>query len=882
VLRNSPKLGSRTQAHIFRFSLSVLVLSLILAVSALAQHRFLENGNPIPRGVEAGFFGDSPTRSKLDLSGQWSYAVEDGASGTVRLPAAYDFVGKVSFTRNIDITGDQLDKYEFHFVMLGSNYNTEVIVNGEFVTNHAGGYTSFIAPITPNTFQVGSNNVIKVVTDNHLNARKSIPLRSMVWGWRNYGGILRDVFILCTPKLFIHDVALRVPSVRDSVSATITATAEIHGNLPSAPVSDGKEQLGFSFEVFDKISGLSVGKSSIVPLKKQGNDWKKTTAEIVLNEPKLWSPDSPELYLVKCHLVNGLQQSKEKPSTVIDEYDLNFGIRTVSLSGGNIIVNGKKTTLKGVIWQEDHPTWGSSLPYEEMEKDIVLMKSLGANAVRFGGHPPHPYMLNLCDRYGLFAMVELPMVNVPANVFQQEDFLDLATMNLKEMIVRDRNHASVFAWGIGDQFESANPVSRGPVESLVRTAKELDSRPVYFASRSLQNDVCIDLVDLACYNVSVNDAKVFKRQLQDWKEQHGSKPIIVSRLGVEVEHGNRNGYSDPLSYEAQAKFYIQHFDIIKSLEYDGAFVWSFNDWKGDVPALTVSSRDPWMHNLGLVSGQREKRIAYEAVRSIYRSEKFVALPIGNYSSTAPMIYVLAGLVVLIGVAYFYNASRRFRENLNRSMMNSYNFFADVRDQRIVSVIHSTILGFIVCVALAIVASSILYHFRQSWVLDNLLSYVLVYDNIKESMVYLVWNPLKCIAYFSVLFFLCLLALTGLLLALSPLFKARMYPYHAYVVAMWSTPPMLILVPVGMILFRVMETSMYVVPSFILVAALLLWVFFRLLKGVSIMYEIRATRAYVLGTFSCLAVLGLVYMYYDYTQSTSTYLAFMYDVMMKSQ
>ncbi len=877
--RKSPTLGSRTLAHFFRFVHSILVLSLILAETSSAQYRFLENGTPIPRGAETGFLVDTPTRAKIDLSGQWNYSVEDGAAGSVRLPAAYDFVAKVSFTRNIDITAEQLDKYDFHFVMLGSNYNTEVIINGEFITNHAGGYTSFVASIPPNTFQVGSNNVLKVITDNHLNARKSIPLRSMVWGWRNYGGVVRDVFILCTPKLFIHDVILRVPVVRDSVSATITATADIHGNLP---VSDGKEQLGFSFEVYDKISGLSVGKSPITALKKQGNDWKKVTSELVLNEPKLWSPESPELYLVKCYLVNGTQQSKEKPATVIDEHDLNYGIRTVSLKGGDIVINGKRTTLKGVIWQEDHPTWGSSLPYEEMEKDVVLMKSLGANAVRFGGHPPHPYMLNLCDRYGLLAMVELPMVNVPANVLLQEDFLDLATMTLKEMITRDRNHPSVLGWGIGDQLESANPASRGAVESLVRTAKELDARPVYFASRSLLDDVCVDLVDLACYNVSVKDAKVFKKQLQEWKEQHGDKPVIVSRVGVEVEHGNRNGYSDPLSYEAQAKFYIQHFDIIKSLDYDGAFVWAFNDWKGDVPALTVSSRDPWMHNLGLVSGQREKRIAYEAVRSIYRSEKFVALPIGNYSSTAPMIYVLAGLVVLIGVAYFYNASRRFRENLNRSMMNSYNFYADVRDQRIVSVIHSTVLGIIVCVATAIVASSILYHFRQSWVLDNLLSYMLVYDNIKESMVYLIWNPLKCIAYFSVLFFLCLLVLTGLLLALSPLFKARMYPYHAYVVAMWSTPPLLILVPIGMILFRVMETSMYVVPSFILVGALLLWVFFRLLKGVSIMYDIRTARAYVLGTLSCLAVLGLVYMYYDYTQSTSTYLAFMYNVMMKSQ
>ncbi len=237
--------------------------------------------------------------------------------------------------------------------------------------------------------------------------------------------------------------------------------------------------------------------------------------------------------------------------------------------------------------------------------------------------------------------------------------------------------------------------------------------------------------------------------------------------------------------------------------------------------------------------------------------------------------------MLIGVAYVYNASRRFRESLNRAVMNSYNFFADVRDQRVVTVIHSTLLGIIVSVATAIVVSSILYHFRHNWVLDNLLSTILVYDNIKETMVYLIWNPLKSIAYFSILIFLVLLLLTAVLLMLSPLFKTRMYPFHAYAITMWSTPPLLILVPVGMILFRLMESSVYVLPSLILVAVLLLWVFIRLLKGVSIMYDVRVMKAYFLGVASLVAVLAIVYFYYDYTQSTSTYLAFMYNVVANS-
>ncbi|MFN0158607.1 MAG: glycoside hydrolase family 2 protein [Bacteroidota bacterium] len=833
------------------------------------------------RGEDSGFLSETPTRLKIDLSGSWGYEIEGGPSGSVKNPSAYDFVGRVAFTRKFEITSEQLDRFDFHFVMLGSNYNTEISLNGDFITNHTGGYTSFVVPIQNGVLQVGNENVARVVTNNELDARKTLPLRSLVWGWRNYGGILRDVYLLGTPKLYVKDAVVQSQVSADFESAEVSVVGSIEGPEPDPAVegqTSKKSTPGFYFEMFDKISGFSIGQSSMVPLVREGDAWKQLRATVKVSSPKLWSPDFPELYLVKCFIVNVAGTGKDKQTGIIDQYDLNYGIRDVQIRNSNIFLNGKRLVLKGVIWQEDHPTWGSAMTNEALEKDVVLIKNLGANAVRLGSHSPHPYMLNLCDRYGLFALEELPLTNVPASILLQEDYADLASIMMKEMIVRDRNHPSVLAWGIGDQFESSNPAVRGFVKSMVDVAKSFDSRPVYYASLNTIKDACTDLVDFAAVNISTQDPKLFKSQLQEWKTGNPDKPVFIAKFGTEVQPNNRSGYSDPFSYEAQARFYIQRFEAIKSVDYDGAFVWSLNDWKGDRPALTVNSGDPWMHTMGLVSADREKRLAYEAVRSVYRAEKFVALPIGNYTASAPIIYVLSGLVVLIGVVYFYNASRRFRENLNRAVMNSYNFFSDVRDQRVVSVIHSTVLGLIVSVAAAIVVSSILYHFRHNVVLDNLLSYFLVYDNLKEAVVYLIWDPLKCIAYLSIVFFCGLLLVTACLMLVSPIFKSRIYPFHAYAIAMWSTPPLLALVPIGMILFRVMESSVYVIPALVIVAALFVWVLLRLLKGMAIIFDAFAPKVYVLGLLSVAALLAVAYVYYDYTQSASIYLTFIYNTM----
>jgi hypothetical protein len=114
-------------------------------------------------------------------------------------------------------------------------------------------------------------------------------------------------------------------------------------------------------------------------------------------------------------------------------------------------------------------------------------------------------------------------------------------------------------------------------------------------------------------------------------------------------------------------------------------------------------------------------------------------------------------------------------------------------------------------------------------------------------------------------------------ALKLVFKARIFAYHAYAVTMWSTPPLLALIPIGMILFRLMESEFYVIPSLIIIGVLVLWVFLRWLKGVSIIYDVRPVKMYVVGAFSCLAVVGLLYLYFDLSQSATMYVSFMYNV-----
>jgi len=835
--------------------------------TAFSQYRFLENGTAGYGGSDGGLFLETPTRLKIDLAGSWSYAVEGGPRGEVRIPSAYDFAARVTFERSVTIPPEQAAGYDFELVVLGVNHKSEFHLNGEYLGNHVGGYTSFVLPVPAGTLRAGAND-IRVEADNILDVRRSVPPRTLAWGWRNYGGVLRDIYLLGVPRFSLRDVAVSSELQPDGRSAVLTVLASVQGRPGQDSVSGRAGVPGVYVEVVEKLTGVPVARSAVQPLERQEQGWSDVRIALPLAAPRLWSVEAPDLYLVKCVLA--LTAAGEQ--RVIDEFHQNHGFRTLRVGREDILLNGKRIVLRGVLWNEDHSAYGGALTYEEMEKDVALIKNLGANAVRFAHHPPHPYMLNLCDRYGLLALQELPLPSVPSSILAEDYVAETAASMLREMITRDRHHPSVLAWGLGDDLDVTAPATREALEALAAVARSLDQRPLYYGTRALREDLCADVVDLVLLHSTAADVKDFRREIDAWKKQYPGRPVVVGRVGTEVQPDNRNGYSDPLSYEAQAKFFLQRLEAARSAAVDGMFLWAFNDWKTDRPSVMVRSGDAWIATMGLVGQQREKRLAYEAVRAVYRGEKFAALPIGSHGSGAPIMYVIVGLVILLGVAYLYNASRRFRDSLIRSSFNSFNFFTDAREQRMVSVVHSLLLALAAALGFGVVVSSLLHRFRTHWALDNLLSLVTLYDNVKEHVIRLIWDPVASILVVTAVVLSAQLVVWLLLMAMGPLFRTRLSAYNAFVLTAWSAAPLLILVPVGMILYRLTESPFYVLPAILLPVLLLVWVVLRLLKGLAIMTDAPRLKVMVLGILLLAATGAGTYLALDQSRAVSAHLA----------
>lgn len=790
----------------------------------------------------------------------------------MNIPSAFAAQGKVMFQRVISVPADIVAKYRFTIVALGISQNAEITINNDFITSHSGGYTSIIQSIPAQCIQSEHDNVVRIVVSNLLNNSNTFPLRPLPSMARNYGGITRDIYLLGTPSTYISSA--RVTAEQDEKTGAVrlhVLSAVERGN-----VSPDDKSLGCRVEVFDKISGIMVGRSPVQPIRFSDSSTTNVEATAVVQGMKRWSPDNPDLYLLRCSLV-----PVRGEGAPLDSYEMSWGFRVVSIENGSFLLNGSRLVLRGVIWNEDHPAYGNALSFEQMEKDVALIKTLGANAIRFAGHPPHPYMLDLCDRYGLLALVDLPLQWVPGSILSSEGFQEQSSVALRDMILQNVNHPSVFCWGMGDGLDMSSPDTRAGLENLVHIARALDSRLLYAPTISLSGDRCTDLMDMAALEVPAGDTKEFRSRLESWRAAHPRMPVIVASFGSEVQQENRRGSNDPYSQEAQARYYLQRFEIIKTLNYAGGILSSFNDWTSAEASLTVHSGDPWFESMGLVDGFREKRLAFDAVRAVMHGEKFVALPLGSYSNKAPIVFVLAGFAFLVGMVYLYNRNRRFRENLNRSIFSAYNFFADIRDQHEVAITHTLLLGLGAAAGVGLMVSSIAYHFRESWIADILLSLLFVYDPLKAFFVRIIWNPLAAIGLFGAGVILLLFLAAALILALRVFFRQKIYAAHAVTVTFWAGAPLLLYIPFGMIAYRVMESPTYVLPFCVFFVVMQIWVGLRLLKGLSIIFDVRRARMYAAGLLVFLIVLAGAYLAYDVGEALPAYIQLLYHAATQS-
>ncbi|MFH1538602.1 MAG: glycoside hydrolase family 2 TIM barrel-domain containing protein [bacterium] len=546
---------------------------------------------------------ESPLRKYLWLNGLWDFRLRGEKRwrriflprSLSTIPGLGFYKGGGAFRRVFSVpAGWSLGRVILHF--RGVNHHAEVLLDGRRIGVHDGGHTPFEMDVT-NRIRDSRERELEVRVSNEL-SRSTVP---NVAGWRNEGGILREVYLETVPEVYIRDVYIMAePDLRGRAAVALSVKIENPGLIPK----------DYSIEVLNPMG--------VVAHRHRVEGWTMQTLQhrFTLTFVSLWSAANPDLYVCRVSV-------DERGG---DELSMRFGIKKVECREGDIVVNGKRVKLRCADRWEDYGGTGRVGSFAQIEADLKLMKEAGFNAVRLCPFPHHPAALEVCDRIGLYVLEEIPVWKSVVGDMVDPVYQQSAEQQLVEMLARDRNRASVLMWGLANDVDSDTKEGRWFIERLVRVARGLDSRPVYIVSSEGGEEQCADLVDVlgVSFRRLAGGARgEMEREIREWREWFPGKQFFVVDFGAQGMGGGGPRVGDRFSREHQARM-VQDFVLFAEEDEDVAG-WSVASLADHWSPGAFANPRPFFSEEGLVTHGREKKLAYEVVRRLLAGEEKVRI-----------------------------------------------------------------------------------------------------------------------------------------------------------------------------------------------------------------------------------------------------------------
>lgn len=366
----------------------------------------------------------------------------------------------------------------------GVYWNSSVYLNGKLIGNRPNGYISFRYDLTPYLHFGNEENVIAVKVDNSQQPNSR---------WYSGSGIYRNVRLVKTNPVHIDlwGTYITTPEV-DSSTSLVNIDITINNS------SDDNKDVNLFTDIRDKSGKVVELKNTGLTLEAMKR--KNVTQEFTIESPELWSVDNPYVYTATTYIKEGRK--------LIDQYETKFGIRDFRFdTAKGFILNGERVKILGVCNHHDLGCLGSAVNKRAIERQLEILKEMGCNGIRTSHNPPAPELLDLCDEMGFIVMDEtFDMWKKNKTKYDYAQYWDKwHVRDLKDHIIRDRNHPSVFVWSIGneilEQWDSSG-ISMTP--PLVEIVKQLDTtRPVTAACNppGWHNNLIIpDVLDIIGYN----------------------------------------------------------------------------------------------------------------------------------------------------------------------------------------------------------------------------------------------------------------------------------------------------------------------------------------------------------------------------------------------
>ncbi|MFA6676675.1 MAG: glycoside hydrolase family 2 TIM barrel-domain containing protein [Bacteroidales bacterium] len=436
----------------------------------------------------------------------------------------------------------------------GVYHNATIYLNGEKIGSHRYGYTSFKLDMTEH-LHYGKTNVLLVRVN-----------RTEVSRWYTGSGIYRHTWLQVTNP--IH-----VKTWGTYVTMTDVNKESAHIKLSTTIVNQSKkdEKIKVSQFILDENKNLVIQNDRVLEADSVLIVQKTSNIEqfFKLNNPHLWSIETPTLYTVKTVI--------SEKGRILDTYYTQIGIRNVRFDAKDgFFLNGKNLKLKGVCLHQDAGCLGVAVPKRSYERRLEILKEFGCNAIRCSHNPPAPEFLDLCDKMGFLVLDEA--FDKWKSGYYEKYFDQYWKQDIHDMIERDRNHPSIIMWSIGNEVSEASLQDNTGIDraKMLRDyVHEIEpTKPVMIACQNNFNDAFGDVPDILGYNYM--ETRLIKNH-----KDNPNKIRFVSEAFPYFSSDNNHirEYLDknPWNYVKDNKFILGAF-IWAGVDYLGESSWPLKGW----------------------------------------------------------------------------------------------------------------------------------------------------------------------------------------------------------------------------------------------------------------------------------------------------------------
>jgi beta-glucuronidase len=537
---------------------------------------------------KGGFYDDRKPKNKSD----WVEYDFDRAP-TMKIPGDWNsqaeklqlYEGTVWLRQVFDAQPVQGKRYMLYFGAV--NYEAHVYLNGKKLGMHRGGFTPFQFDVTDKL--VKGRNFVVVKADN---TRHQDAIPTLNTDWWNYGGITRDVLLAEVPATYIADYKLQLAK---------GDAHRIEGYVQMAGAS-GPQKL--------TVSIPEAGIQASVQTDAHG----RAALSIPVNKLDLWSPEHPKLYAVE------LAAGEDKVADRI-------GFRTIETRGEDILLNGKSVFLRGISLHDENPLIPGRLRGSgDMRMLLQWAKDMNCNYVRLAHYPHSEEMIRLADEMGLMVWAEVP-VYWTISWDKPETFAN-ANAQLTDLIVRDKNRASVVVWSIGNETPISAP-RNAFMGGLAKTARSLDDTRLIAAALEIHRsgksitieDPLASLLDLASFNEYAGWYWASNAEMLDFRfDIKLNKPVVITEFGADALGGYHADADTRWSEEYQDTLYQNQFRMLDKIPgLRGMTPWVLVDFRS--PRRTHPYFQDFWNRKGLISDDGKKKQAFWTLKRYYEAKQ---------------------------------------------------------------------------------------------------------------------------------------------------------------------------------------------------------------------------------------------------------------------